>query len=92
MYNVAMEYISASESISSELLSRLDKTPVVIQERGEGKGVLLSPMEYEMYRKLKKHNAGELRRICQEISEEAEENGMTDEILQSILNEIDQRN
>lgn len=80
-----MEYISATEarSIFSELLDKAQNEPIIIRRQHKDVAVMISPQEYSRLRRIKTE---ELDRICERASAYAASQGMTEEMLDSLLN------
>lgn len=83
-----MQYYSASE-LKNQLAAIIDvvqREPVVLQKKGRDVAIILSPAEYQNYKRYKRHAFVD---FCHEISEKAVSRGLTPEKLADILGEDD---
>ncbi|MEC4817096.1 MAG: type II toxin-antitoxin system Phd/YefM family antitoxin [Scytonema sp. PMC 1069.18] len=79
-----MEYLSSKEAQNNfgMLIDKALRHPVVIRRHNRDCVVVMSIEDYMSYRKLK---LKELEECRDKLAEEAERNGLTEEVLQEIL-------
>lgn len=79
-----MQYVTAKEAQQrlAALLDTAQREPVTIRSHGQDVAVILSPDEYK---RIRQWNLEQLDRICEQASRQAQENGLTEEILAEIL-------
>ncbi|WP_263458405.1 type II toxin-antitoxin system Phd/YefM family antitoxin [Brenneria tiliae] len=83
-----MRTVTASEARQglAELLESVRREPVVIQRQKRDVAVVMSMDEYE---RLVHLNVAEFQRFSDRVGAQAKEAGMTDEVLQGLLNDED---
>ncbi len=83
-----MQTISSTEARSnfSELLDQAKTAPIAIQKQGRDAAVLLSAEEYA---RLSADPVKRFHNICERISNNARERGLTDEIFDDIMAQDD---
>ncbi len=64
------------------VIDAAQREPVVIQRQNRDVAIVLSPEDYE---RIRKFNTFELDKAWDELSRQAQANGLTEEILQEIL-------
>ena len=81
-----MQTVSATEAKQNfaAILDKAQQEPVLIRRHDREVAVLVSPKDYARIRQLQ---VAELNRLAEEVSRQAKENGLTEEILQQILAE-----
>lgn len=84
-----MEYLSSREAQNNfgELLDKAQRSPVVIRRYGRDSAVVISVNEFNEYRQWR---AQKLKTLVKDINKEARDNGLTDEILEQILDSDDE--
>jgi len=71
-----------TEPTFNQAIDAAQKGPVYVERDDRNVAVVLSPEHYE---RLRQAAIDELNRFCDEMSDRAEANGMTEEILQKLL-------
>jgi len=81
-----MKSVSATEAKQrfAALLDAAQREPVVIRRQNRDVAVVMSPEEYH---KIRGVSNDELDRLCERVSKQAAERGLTDEILADLLKE-----
>lgn len=81
-----MKYVSANEVKQNfgRVMEDVQRGPVTIKRYNRETAVIISSEDYENYRKYK---VEQLLKLGAEIGEEAQANGLTQEILDEILSE-----
>lgn len=79
-----MRKVSATEAKQrlAALLDAAQREPVVIRRQNRDVAVIMSAEEYE---RIRGSNNAELKRLCDRVSTQAAERGLTDQILADIL-------
>jgi len=81
-----MQYISTTDARAafSDILSKVQKEPVVIQRQNKDVAVIISP---EAYEKLRRINTAELNALCARASTYARKQGLTKAKLAKLLSD-----
>ena len=81
-----MRYVSATEAKQklASILDAVQTEPVMIRRQNREIAVMLSPREYERLRGM---NISEFEQFCDQIGEAAAKRGLTEDKLNSILQE-----
>jgi prevent-host-death family protein len=81
-----MQSVSATEAKQNfaAILDKVQRGPVLIRRHDREVAVLVSPEDYE---RIRQSHVAELNRLADEVSREAKENGLTEEVLRQILAE-----
>ena len=79
-----MKTVSATEAKQrfAAIIDAAQREPVVVRRQNRDVAVIMSSEEYE---RIRGANIEELDRLCQRVSKQAAERGMTDEILADLL-------
>jgi prevent-host-death family protein len=79
-----MKTVSATEAKQrlAALLDAAQREPVLIRRHDRDVAVIMSAEEYE---RIRGANVEELDRLCERVSQQAVERGLTDEILADLL-------
>jgi antitoxin Phd len=79
-----MKTVSATEAKQrlAALLDAAQREPVLIRRHDRDVAVIMSAEEYE---RIRGANVEELDRLCEHVSQQAAERGLTDEILTDLL-------
>jgi prevent-host-death family protein len=79
-----MKTVSATEAKQrlAALLDAAQREPVLIRRHDRDVAVIMSAEEYE---RIRGANVEELDRLCERVSQQAAERGLTDEILTDLL-------
>jgi antitoxin Phd len=79
-----MKTVSATDAKQrlAALLDAAQREPVLIRRQNRDVAVIMSPEEYDRMRGV---NVDELDRLCERVSKQAAERGLTDEILAELL-------
>jgi antitoxin Phd len=79
-----MKTVSATEAKQrlAALLDAAQREPVLIRRHDRDVAVIMSAEEYE---RIRGANVAELDRLCERVSQQAVERGLTDEILADLL-------
>lgn len=83
-----MRTVTASEARQglAEILEAARREPIIIQRQKRDVAVVMSMDEYE---RLVNLNAAEFRRFCDRVGADAQKAGMTEEVLERLLNNED---
>jgi antitoxin Phd len=79
-----MEYLSSREAQNNfgELLDKAQRSPIMIRRYGRDSAVVMSVTEFNEYRKWRVQR---LINLMDEVGRKAQENGLTDELLEQLL-------
>ncbi len=79
-----MQTVSANEAKQSlgRILDAAQREPVVIQKHNRDVAVVISPKEYDRLRAI---HLKEIADLCDKISQQARDKGLTEEILADLL-------
>jgi prevent-host-death family protein len=79
-----MKAISATDAKQrfAALIDAAQKEPVVVRRQNRAVLVVMSPEDYD---RMRGANVAELDRLCERVSKQAAERGLTDEILADLL-------
>jgi prevent-host-death family protein len=79
-----MKTVSATDAKQrlAALLDAAQREPVLIRRQNRDVAVIMSAQEYD---RIRGANVEELDRLCERVSKQAAERGMTDEILADLL-------
>jgi prevent-host-death family protein len=83
-----MQYVSSTDARNnlSAMIDKVQREPLMIKKKGRDAAVIISPEDYE---KLRRKNIEEFQVLCADIAKEARERGLTEEILNEILEDTD---
>ena len=81
-----MRHLSASDAKQrfAALLDTVQREPVTIRRQNREVAVVISPADY---RRLTRANIDEFQRFCDRVSSKAKERGLTEDTLESLLND-----
>lgn len=84
VYNGHMRSVSATEAKQrfAAIIDAAQREPVRIRRQNRDVAVILSAEEYD---RIRGANIDELDRLCERVSKQAAERGLTDEILADLL-------
>lgn len=84
VYNGRMKTFAATEAKQrfGAVIDAAQREPVVIRRQNRDVAIVLSPEDYE---RIRKFNTVELDKAWDELSRQAQANGLTEEILEEIL-------
>ena len=79
-----MKSVTATEAKQrfAAIIDAAQKEPVVVRRQNRNVAVILSPEEYD---RIRGANIDELDRLCERVSKQAAERGMTEKILAELL-------
>ena len=79
-----MKTVSATDAKQrlAALLDAAQREPVLIRRQNRDVAIVMSPQEYD---RIRGANVDELDRLCERVSKQAAERGLTDEILADLL-------
>ena len=79
-----MKAVSATDAKQrlAALLDAAQREPIVIRRQNRDVAVIMSAEEYE---RIRKSNVQRLEQLCERVSKQAAERGLTEEILADIL-------
>jgi prevent-host-death family protein len=79
-----MRTVAATEAKQrfGAIIDAAQREPIVIQRQNRDVAVIISPEDYERFRAYKME---EFNRFCDEVGREAQEAGLTEEILEQLL-------
>jgi prevent-host-death family protein len=79
-----MKAVSATDAKQrfAALIDAAQKEPVVVRRQNRAVLVVMSPEDYD---RMRGANVAELDRLCERVSKQAAERGLTDEILADLL-------
>ena len=81
-----MRHLSASDAKQrfAALLDAVQREPVTIRRQNREVAVVISPADY---RRLTRANIDEFQRFCDRVSSKAKARGLTEDTLESLLND-----
>jgi prevent-host-death family protein len=82
-----MQYFSSTDARNnfSEMMDKAKREPLVIQKKGRDAVVMMSIDDFE---RIRRRNADNFFKIADEIATSAKNNGLTQEILDDILKDV----
>ncbi len=75
------------KDVLADLIGAASQNPVFLKEEGENVAVLMSPEEFALYAGHRNKRVKSLLKRMEDLGEEAQANGLTEEILTDILDD-----